>query len=474
MQGKQMPFHRYLLSLLCVAILAGGAVYLYLTPTTLAVEDKKVNQDELAKVHSLYQEIQENYYKEVSKDTLIEGALKGMTESLDDPYTTYFGKEEAEEFNQTLSDSFEGIGATLTIIDDLPEVAQAPIKGSPAEKAGLRAKDKILEVDGNKTAGKTLNEVVSTIRGKKGSEVSLVVQRDETTFDVTITRDKIAISSLEGSLDEKHQTIGKIEIASFSESTANELQEAIENLREQGAVSFVIDVRQNPGGYLDQVEKMASMFLKDSQTIVQFANGEDIIGKSVASKELDGGFKVTEPTVVLVDGGSASASEIFAAALKESADLPVVGTKTFGKGTVQTVSDFGDQSELKMTVQKWLTPKGNWINEEGLEPTIKVDLPEFAYLPPLPKDQTLKIEDSSDTIENLNTFLKALGYDTSGNTFNETTKQAVEDFQKNQSVDVTGQVDSQTASAIEGELIKKIQNSDPMYEKAVETLLDTK
>src|SRR5699024_8254169 len=302
MRGKQMPFHRYLISLLCVAILAGGAVYLYLTPTTLAVEDKKVNQDELAKVHSLYQEIQENYYKEVSKDTLIEGALKGMTESLDDPYTTYFGKEEAEEFNQTLSDSFEGIGATLTIIDDLPEVAQAPIKGSPAEKAGLRAKDKILEVDGNKTAGKTLNEVVSTIRGKKGSEVALVVQRDETTFDVTITRDKIAISSLEGSLDEKHQTIGKIEIASFSESTANELQEAIENLREQGAVSFVIDVRQNPGGYLDQVEKMASMFLKDSQTIVQFANGEDIIGKSVASKELDGGFKVTEPTVVLVDG----------------------------------------------------------------------------------------------------------------------------------------------------------------------------
>jgi carboxyl-terminal processing protease len=271
-------------------------------------------------------------------------------------------------------------------------------------------------------------------------------------------------------MDENQPTIGKIQIASFNESTARELQEAIEKLRKEGAQSFIIDLRQNPGGYLSQVEAMASMFLEDGQTIVQFETDDQIVGSSKASSDLDSGFKVTEPVAVLVDGGSASASEIFAAALKESANVPVIGTKTFGKGTVQAVNGFGDQSELKMTVQKWLTPSGEWINEKGLKPTIEVDFPEYAYLPPLPKNETLKKGMTSEDVENLNTFLHVLAYQTEGNTFNDATEQAVKDFQSSNKLEETGEVDAETAVVIELKITDQLRKSDQMYEKAVEVL----
>lgn len=467
MQNKQIPFHRYIISLICVAVISGGGVYIANNSgVTLASEE----EDELQKVHTLYRTLQEDYYQKVDEDTLIEGALKGMTEALNDPYTTYLGKEEAEQLSNSLADSFEGIGATLTLVDNLPEVAQAPVKDSPAEKAGLKVHDKILKVDGKETIGQTLNEVVQSIRGEKGTQVTLTIQRADKTFDVEITRGKIPIASLIAEMDENQPTIGKIQIASFNESTARELQEAIEKLRKEGAQSFIIDLRQNPGGYLSQVEAMASMFLEDGQTIVQFETDDQIVGSSKASSDLDGGFKVTEPVAVLVDGGSASASEIFAAALKESANVPVIGTKTFGKGTVQAVNGFGDQSELKMTVQKWLTPSGEWINEKGLQPTIEVDFPEYAYLPPLPKNETLKKGMTSEDVENLNTFLHALTYETEGNTFNDATEQAVKDFQSSNKLKETGEVDAETAVVIELKITDQLHKSDQMYDKAVEVL----
>ncbi|MCF0231733.1 MAG: hypothetical protein HUJ63_05600, partial [Enterococcus sp.] len=192
---------------------------------------------------------------------------------------------------------------------------------------------------------------------------------------------------------------------SFGKKTYQELKETITNLRDKGAKSFVIDVRQNPGGLLDQAERMASMFLKNGETIVQFEDKKGRTMKEVASKELDDGFKVKEPVAVIIDGNSASASEIFAAALHESANVPLIGTKTFGKGTVQTVKDLNDQTEIKLTVLKWLTPKGEWINEKGIEPTIKADYPEYAYLKLIPRDKTLKEGDQSEDIQNLNAIL---------------------------------------------------------------------
>lgn len=470
MDKRQVPFHQYLISLICVAVISGGAVYTAMNEPILVRETEETN-DELEKIHALYESLQSNYYTEVDKDQLVEGALRGMTEALDDPYTTYLGKDEAQELAQSLSDSFEGIGATLTMVDNLPEVAQAPIKDSPAEKAGLRLHDKILKVDGEETTGKTLNEIVLTIRGEKGTDVTLTIERNSEVFDVTITRGKIPIASLHSELDDAHK-IGKIQISSFNESTAKELQQAITDLREAGATSFSIDLRQNPGGYLNQVEIMASMFLEDGKTIVQFSNQDEIIGKSEASTELDGGFKVTEPVVVLVDGGSASASEIFAAALKESGNIPVIGTRTFGKGTVQSVNGFGDQSEIKMTVQKWLTPDGEWVNDGGLEPSIEVDFPDYAYLAPLPKDRIFKEGDEADSIETLNTFLGVLGYEVEGNQYTEATRLAVQEFQTKEELTVTGEVDAETALRIERAITEHLRETDQMYDKAVEVLTE--
>lgn len=468
MKNKKISFGKYVASLVIVALLSGGLVYWFTSSEFF--QSSSFSQNDLYKVHALYDDIQENYYEDVDDNELIEGALEGMTDALDDPYTSYLGKQEAEEFDDSLSGDFEGIGATLRIVDDVPEVSEAPVKDSPAEKAGLRAKDKILEVDGEKTEGKDLSSVVETIRGEKGSTVKLAVERGNDNFEVDIKRDTIPLESLTYELDEDYQDIGSIKIASFNENTAQELKDAVKDLREQGAESFVIDLRQNPGGYLDQVEEMASMFLEDDQTIVQFGTDEEITGESKASKKLDGGFKVNEPTTVLVDKDSASASEIFAAALKESADIPIIGTHTFGKGTVQSVSDFSDNSEVKMTVQKWLTPKGEWINEKGVEPTIEADLPEYAYLPPLPKDEELQKGDESDSSKNLNKFLQALGYETEGEQFNDETEKAVEDFQAKNEIEASGHVDKETSSAIEQEVVEQIQGTDPMYKKAIEEL----
>lgn len=408
----------------------------------------------------------------VDENKLIDGALKGMTEALDDPYSSYLNEPEADELDQSLAGSFEGIGATMTMTDDLPTVAQAPIEGSPAAKAGVKANDVFLKVDGEETQGKTLSQVISKIRGKKGTEVRLTIARGEETFELKLTRDTIPIETVKGELDKTDRSIGSIKITSFGENTYKELQETIKTLRKDGAKSFVIDLRQNPGGLLDQVEQMASMFLKDGKPIVKFEDKNGNSSEDVASSKLDGGFKVTEPTVVLVDEGSASASEIFAAALKESGNKKVIGTKTFGKGTVQTIKNLNDKSEIKLTVLKWLTPKGEWIHEKGLEPTIKADYPDYAYLSPISRDKTVKMGDSSPVVKNINALLKALGYEVNADSsdFSEETKAAVSAVQTDNKLPVTGEVDNETATQIELEIGKKINANDQAYEVGIKEI----
>ncbi|MGX7243383.1 S41 family peptidase [Enterococcus quebecensis] len=470
---RQVPFHEYIISIACVAFLAGGSSYIYFDyQYKKQLAQSPTQSSDLKKVDNLYNEIVSNYVGKVDEKKLVDGALKGMTEALDDPYSTYLNEPEADELDQSLAGSFEGIGATMTMTDDLPTVAQAPIEGSPAAKAGMKANDTILKVDNEETKGKTLAEVVSKIRGKKGTEVRLTVKRGQETFELKLTRDTIPIETVKGELDKTDRSIGSIKITSFGENTYKELQETIKKLRKEGALSFVIDLRQNPGGLLDQVEKMASMFLKDGKTIIKFEDKNGNTSEDVASSQLDGGFKVTEPTVVLVDEGSASASEIFAAALKESGNKKIIGTKTFGKGTVQTVKNLNGKSEIKLTVLKWLTPKGEWIHEKGLEPTIKADYPDYAYLTPISRDKTLKIGDSSSVVKNINALLKALDYDVNANNsdYSEQTKAAVSAIQSANNLPSTGEVDNETAAQIELSVSKKIKENDQAYDTGIKEL----
>lgn len=470
---RQVPFHQYIISIACVAFLAGGSSYIYFDyQYKRQVSNNPAQTSELKKVDDLYNEIVNNYVGKVDEKKLVDGALKGMTESLDDPYSSYLNEPEADELDQSLSGSFEGIGATMTMTEDLPTVAQAPIEGSPAAKAGIKTNDTILKVDDEETQGKTLSQVVSKIRGKKGTGVRLTIKRGEETFELKLTRDTIPLETVKGELDKKEPTIGSIKITSFGENTYNELKETIKTLRKEGAKSFVIDLRQNPGGLLDQVEQMASMFLEDGKTIVKFEDKNGNTSEDVASSKLDGGFKVKEPTVVLVDEGSASASEIFAAAIKESGNKKIIGTKTFGKGTVQTVKNLNDKSEIKLTVLKWLTPKGEWIHEKGLEPNVKADYPDYAYLSPISRDKTLKSGDSSPVVKNVNALLNALGYEVNADSsdFSEQTTAAVRALQTDNVLPVTGEVDNETAAQIEIEIGKKIKNNDQAYDTGIKEL----
>ncbi|GGC81531.1 S41 family peptidase [Enterococcus wangshanyuanii] len=472
-EKRQVPYYQYIISILCVAFLVGSGSYIYFDyQYKKQLADRPMQSNELKKVDALYNEIVANYVGKVDEEKLVDGALKGMTEALDDPYSSYLNEPEADELDQSLSGSFEGIGATMTMTDDLPTVAQAPIDGSPAAKAGIKANDQIIKVDDEETQGKTLTEVVSKIRGKKGTEVRLTISRGSETFELKLKRDTIPIETVKGEIDKKNPTIGSIKISSFGENTYQELKDTIISLRKDGATSFMIDLRQNPGGLLDQVEQMASMFLEDGQTIVKFEDKQGNTSEDKASSELDNGFKVKEPTVVLVDEGSASASEIFAAALKESGNKKIIGMKTFGKGTVQTVKNLNDKSEIKLTVMKWLTPKGKWIHEKGLEPSIKADYPDYAYLAPISRDKTLKIGDSSSVVKNLNALLKALGYEVNAESsdFSEETKNAVAAIQTENELPATGEVDNETADCIEKEVGKKIVENDRAYDLGIKEL----
>ncbi|WEG74167.1 S41 family peptidase [Vagococcus intermedius] len=474
---KFISYKQYIISLVCVAVIASGGAY-KLAEMTYEKERHQFeaafpHAAELKKFNTSYEAIRQQYVGDYKKEELVDGAIKGMTSALSDPFTDYVDGKDLTDLNTTISGSFDGIGATMTLENEQPIIAEPPIKGSPAEKARLEAHDIILKIDGKETKGQILSEIIEKIRGKKGSELTLTMQRGADIFDVTLERDSIVIDSVTTEIDKDHKDIGIISISHFSETTAKELKAGVKGLRKQGAKGFVIDVRHNPGGLLDQVAIMSSMFLEDKKTIVKFENKEKDKETWVAGKELDNGFKVTEPTVVLVDGNSASASEIFAAALNESADVPIVGKKTFGKGTVQSVQPLSEDSDLKLTTNKWLTPKGTWIHKKGIKPTIEADYPSYAYLAPIDKGTVYSLGMVAPVIKNINGILSGLDYEVEPDTeeYTDSTLEAVKSFQQANDLEMTGEIDALTANALEAHLAKKISENDNAYKKSVSEVL---
>lgn len=466
---KTVSLTKYIITSVIIAILAiGGTVFVYESKGRVQTAS---TQDDLDNIADLATLIQQGYIKDVDSKKLYEGAMKGMVAAIDDPYSTYFTAEEAKGFEEDINGNFEGIGAVMSMTNDLPTVAEPPIKDSPAEKAKLQTGDTILKVDDKSIEGKSLSDVVKLVRGEKGTDVKLEIKRGTETFPVTITRDVIPVESVTGKIDEKNKDIGYISISSFSSSTSEEFDKVVTQLRKEGAKSFVLDVRGNPGGMLDQVEKISSRFLKDGQTIVKFESKLEDDEEHKASKKLDGGDKITEPTVLLVDENSASASEILAGAFIDSANIDVVGTKTFGKGTVQTVIPMNDGAEIKLTIKKWLTPSGKWINKKGVEPTIKVDKPSYIQHKLIDTTLTYKLGAVNENVKIINEYLKVLGYDVDdSDTYNEKTEQAVKSFQEKNKLEVTGTADEKTVRELEKQIVEYWKNHDVQYEKAIETL----
>ena len=427
-------------------------------------------KNEIFQIEKVFYYLKQNYLdKDVTSEQLIQGALKGMAESVGDPYTTYLVNDETAQLDETVNGAFGGIGAELKS-DQSRVVISTTMEGSPSQQVGLQADDVITKVNGEDMTGKTISEVVKKVRGEVGTDVVLTIERAGTSLEVKLTRASIAINTVKAELDKEDATIGHVRITSFAKNTAEELEKAVKDLTEKGAKSFVFDVRYNPGGLLDQAYKVANMFLKDGEPIVQVEDrfGEKKIYK--ASSDI-GTFKITQPYVLLVNEGSASASEILAAALKEGAGAQIVGTKTYGKGTVQSVIDIADNSELKYTNAKWLTPKGNWIHKEGVTPTKEVNLPDYAFLKIIDARETLKLGTVSQNVLSVETILKGLGYSvTADGYFDSATQEAVKSYQQKEGLTATGEVDEETAQKLMNSVRELIQQNDTQYQAAKELL----
>lgn len=327
------------------------------------------NRLDYSSVDKVYADLKRKFDGPLDEQKLLDGLKKGLVEAAGDPYTVFMNEEEATAFNESLTGSFGGIGAELAKKDDAVVVV-APIAGTPADKAGLRAQDTIVSINDQDATGISVEEAVKRIRGEAGTTVKLGVLRGQERLDFTITREKITIPSVTTSYAE-NDTIGIISISQFSQDTAELVDAAANEFKQKGVKGIIIDVRNNPGGYLNSAVDISGKWLKKGQTIVE----EKRDGKTVESfTAKTTGTLNGIPTVVLVNEGSASASEILAGALKDNKAAQLVGVTTFGKGSVQETVVYEKGGLLKVTVARWFTPGGNNISESGIEPDVKVEV----------------------------------------------------------------------------------------------------
>ena len=429
-----------------------------------------LTNEDLKKLELVYDTLVNGYVdKNINKDDLINGALKGMAEATGDPYTNYLVNDETAAIDETMTGSFGGIGAELRSENNRVIISNTR-EGTPSQKIGLQENDVILKVDGEDMEGKSISYVVSKVRGEVGTDVTLTIQRGTQELEVKITRAKIAIETVKGTVDSTDATIGHVQINSFAKNTAKEVEKAVTDLREKGVKKFIFDVRYNPGGLLDQAIMIANMFVDEGKTILNVENRDGQIKSYKASKDY-GTFKITEPYVLLVNEGSASASEILAAALKESADAKLIGKKTYGKGTVQSVIEVGENAELKYTIAKWLTPNKTWIHKTGIEPTEEVSMPDYYNITIIDTREVVKEGAVSDNVKTIETILKGLGYDvTADGYFDSKTTEAVKEFQKSKGLSETGEVDEKTGTALMSAIRDALKANDTQYKAAVKAL----
>ncbi|KKT94019.1 MAG: Carboxyl-terminal protease [Parcubacteria group bacterium GW2011_GWC1_45_14] len=347
--------------------------------------DKAVVQNEKgaqAIDFSLYWDVwellKEKYVESESLDAkkLLYGSIDGMLRSTGDPYTSFLSPDENKRFNEEIEGSFEGIGAELGIKNGILTII-APLEGTPAEKAGLRAGDKIIDINGKSAQEMTLEAAVDQIRGPKNTEVVLTIFREgeETTRDISVQRNVIDVKSVK--LESKDGDIAYIKISRFGDDTTREFSTAINRAVNQNAKGIVLDLRNNPGGYLEGAVDVSSKMLPKGKIVVIEENGD----KSRENIYARGGDVASGiETIIMINEGSASASEILAGALKENREnVTIVGKKSFGKGSVQELIRLPQGTAAKITVARWLTPDGNQINEQGISPEVEVELTNEDY-----------------------------------------------------------------------------------------------
>ena len=327
---------------------------------------------DLKKVVDTYYAIVDNYYGELDRDKLIDGAVEGMISSVGDTFTSYSDTDSTSSFDETINGSYEGIGCTVATLEDGTISVIDMFEDSPSYKAGLKVGDIILKVDGESYEGKNSNDISNYIKNSGKSKIVLTVKRDNEEKDISINLSKVEIPHVSGKvIEQDSKKIGYIKISLFASNSYKQFKNKLDELEKSNINDLIIDVRDNSGGYLSSVTDICNLFLDKGKVIYQLEDSKGKVKKKDTTKE-----KRKYDIVVLINGGSASASEILASAIKESYGGDIVGTNSYGKGTVQQTKKLLDGSMIKYTTQKWLTPDGNSMNEVGVTPTKVVELNE--------------------------------------------------------------------------------------------------
>ena len=358
----------------------GDSLNKYLTFMT-----SDVSQDISQTLDTYRAVIDEYYLGDVDEESLKEGAIQGYIEGLGDPYTEYISKDDMNDYLEDTMGNFVGIGIYMTEDPDTNMImVLTPIKGSPAEKAGIQPGDYIVSVNGEKCTADDLTAISTKIKGEEGSTVKLQILRGEETLDFEITRENVIVNPVEGEVLENN--IGYIKFSSFDENTAKEFRTKFEELQTQGIKSLIIDLRNNGGGIVDEALQIAD-YIADKGSVLLYEVDKDN-NETVEKSENDP--IINMPVIILTNENTASSSEILAGALKDLGKAQIVGTKTYGKGVIQQILTLPDGSGLKITTEKYLTPNRTEINEIGIEPNETVELPETV-------ESVLNVERSQDT-----------------------------------------------------------------------------
>lgn len=433
------------------SVLSGTARVSAVQSVLAANNGEVLSSEETAKLSAILKMVEERYVEDVDRQTLTDGALSGILAALEDPYSEYLDKKEVQSFSSHINSSFTGIGAEVTMRDG-NVVVVSPIKNSPAERAGILAGDLILSVNGTPLQGLQLTEAVEKIRGPKGTQakVRIVRQGSAEPMDMIVVRDDISLETVESRM--LKDGIGYIDIRQFAVNTDKRFVEELSSLEKNRLTGLIIDVRNNPGGVVQAVQHISEQFVPKGKTIMHLEYRD---GKR--EKTASQGHAKPYPVVVLVNQGSASASEILAAAIQESAGGTLVGKKTFGKGLVQSTVQLNDGTGVKLTIAKWLTPDGGTINKEGVTPDVEVEQPALFETIAISKERDLAFDMAGDEVKNVQHILEGLGYNPGRNDgyFNEATREAVRRFQRDAALAATGVVDEGTAQKLEEAVIQE-------------------
>lgn len=360
-----------------ISIIFGIIVGYILTYTSTPIKAIKSDPN-LEEIISTYNTLKNNYYDDVDDVSLVDNAIKGMVNSLNDSYSSFMDNKTTESFNESVDGYFVGIGVTIMYSDGYNQIIKVDESG-PGDKAGLKVNDIILSVDGNSVKGVYGEELTSLIKGKSGSKVKIMIKRGNTTKTVTVKRGIIEIENVTSHLlEENGKKIGYINVAVFASNTFKQFKKNLSRMEKKNAEALIIDLRDNPGGHLSQTRDILSMFF-DKKTVLYELQNKNKVSKVYSSSNDTKNY----PIVILVNGNSASASEVMASCFNDNyKNATIVGTKTYGKGTVQQTVKLSSGTSFKYTTEKWLTSKGKSVDGVGINPDINIELDQSYYSNP--------------------------------------------------------------------------------------------